>query len=171
MGLAKAKSAFRMCRNERDLPPAAVKVETAIASKWFVQDHHKRDAKPGEFCISQRAGLHGDGQREAVQQRMKRQAQRGADPGKLPGGFVRQCVRMFLMLMRMTVIVVMVMVMVVTTAILGVALRQIVMMKMKEALDEEHHQEATREPLGGLIHGMQIGHRHQEGNGATRCPA
>ena len=67
-------------------------------------------------------------QRESVQQRMKRQAERGANPGKLLGGFVRE--RMGVMFVVVNVFM--------HVAILGIAFGRVVVMKMKKAFGKKN---------------------------------
>ncbi len=113
-----------------------------------MENHDERDAKAGESAHCRAPGGDRGGQRQSIQQRMKRQAQRGADPRKLLGGFVRQRVRVL--------VVAVVVRMIVFAAIFWIAFGQIVVMKMKEALDKKHRQKTAEHPFSRLVERMQL---------------
>lgn len=94
---------------------------------------------------------------------MQRQSQRCAHPGKLFRRFFGKRMRMFVvmvMVMFVKMIVIMLMTVIVfmfiMTAIFGIALWQIVMMKMKEPLKKKHRQKTAEHPFHGAIQRMQM---------------
>src|SRR4051794_14999498 len=86
---------------------------------------------------------------------MQCQAQGGAYPGKLLGRFGRQGVGMVRMLVLMMVMVIVRLFIAVAT-IFRIALWQIMMMKVKKALQEKHGEEAPEHPGDSAVKGREL---------------
>src|SRR3954471_2758861 len=92
---------------------------------------------------------------------MKRQTERGANPRELLCGFLRQRmgVRGIFMFMIVVVVVLVMMMLLrvfLMAAIFRVAFGQIVVMKMKEPLQEKHREKSTQHPGDGPVKRAQL---------------